>query len=84
MRTRVVAAILALGVVAFVGIFVWTVVWTLDPRATSPKGDAPTAEMSEQLSDGSLDVQVFALGDRDVRLEIQCMRWLRPIELMCS
>jgi hypothetical protein len=81
MRTRVVAAILALGVVAFVGVFVWTVVWTLDPRATSAKGDAPTAEISEQLSDGRLDVQVFALGGRDVRLEIQFMPDADAIEL---
>jgi hypothetical protein len=81
MRTRVVAAILALGVVAFVGVFVWTVVWTLDPRATSAKDDAPTAEISEQLSDGRLDVQVFALGGRDVRLEIQFMPDADAIEL---
>ena len=81
MRTRVVAAILAVGVVAFVGIFVWTVVWTLEPQATGAQGDAPTAETSEQLSDGRLDVQVYALGDRNVRLEIQFMPDADAIEL---
>jgi hypothetical protein len=31
----------------------------------------PTAEVSEVLPDGRIDVQVYALGNRDVRLEIQ-------------
>ncbi len=31
----------------------------------------PTAEVSEVLPDGRIDVQVYALGNLDVRLEIQ-------------
>ena len=71
MGTRALAVILAIGVVVFVGIFIWTTVWSLDPRDTAADGDAPTAQGSEQLSDGRIDVQVFVLGNRDVRLEIQ-------------
>lgn len=73
MGTRALAVILAIGVVVFVGIFIWTTVWTLDPRDTTAAGDAPTASVSERLSDGQLDVQVFALSNQEVRLEIQFM-----------
>jgi hypothetical protein len=73
MGTRALAAILALGVLAFVGVFIWTTVWTLDPRETTSADGSPTAAVSERLSDGQLDVQVFALSNQEVRLEIQFM-----------
>lgn len=71
MRTRVLAVALALGVFALVGAFIWATVRTLDPRNTVSDRNVPTAEVSEVLSDGRIDVQVYALGNRDVRLEIQ-------------
>ena len=73
MGTRALAVILALGVAVFVGVFIWTTVWTLDPRETISADSSVTAEVSEALSDGRMDVQVYALGGRDVRLEIQFM-----------
>ena len=73
MGTRALALILALGVAVFVGVFIWTTVWTLDPRDTISADPSVTAEVSEALSDGRMDVQVYALGGRDVRLEIQFM-----------
>ncbi|WP_140418216.1 FixH family protein [Haematobacter massiliensis] len=71
MRTRVLAVTLALGVFALVAAFIWATVGTLDPRDTVADRDVPTAEVSEVLPDGRIDVQVYALGNRDVRLEIQ-------------
>ena len=71
MRTRVLAVALALGVFALVGAFIWTTVRTLDPRYTVADQSEPTAEVSEVLPDGRIDVQVYALGNLDVRLEIQ-------------
>lgn len=71
MRTRVLAVTLALGVFALVAAFIWATVGTLDPRDTVANRDVPTAEVSEVLPDGRIDVQVYALGNRDVRLEIQ-------------
>lgn len=71
MRTRVLAVALALGVFALVGAFIWATVGTLDPRDTVADRDVPTAEVSEVLPDGRIDVQVYALGNLDVRLEIQ-------------
>ncbi len=73
MGTRALALILALGVAVFVGVFIWTTVWTLDPRDTISADPSVTAEVSEALSDGRMDVQVYALGGRDVRVEIQFM-----------
>ena len=71
MGTRALAVILALGVAVFVGVFIWTTVWTLDPRDTTSADPSVTAKVSEALSDGRMDVQVYALGNRDVRLDIQ-------------
>jgi hypothetical protein len=62
-----------LGVAVFVGVFIWTTVWTLDPRDTISADPSVTAEVSEAFSDGRMDVQVYALGGRDVRVEIQFM-----------
>lgn len=73
MGTRALAVILALGVAVFVGVFIWTTVWTLDPRDTISADPSVTAEVSEAFSDGRMDVQVYALGGRDVRVEIQFM-----------
>ena len=73
MGTRALALILALGVAVFVGVFIWTTVWTLDPRDTISADPSATAEVSEALSDGRMDVQVYALGNLDVRVEIQFM-----------
>lgn len=71
MRTRVLTVALALGVFALVAAFIWAAVRTLDPRDTVVDRDVPTAEVSEVLPDGRIDVQVYSLGNRDVRLEIQ-------------
>ncbi|MGA0542518.1 hypothetical protein [Neotabrizicola sp. VNH66] len=65
------AVALALGVFALVGAFIWATVGTLDPRDTVADRNVPTAEVSEVLPDGRIDVQVYALGNLDVRLEIQ-------------
>ena len=73
MGTRALAVILALGVAVFVGVFIWTTVWTLDPRDTISADPSATAEVSEALSDGRMDVLVYALGNLDVRVEIQFM-----------
>lgn len=73
MGNRALAVILALGVAVFVGVFIWTTVWPLDPRDTTSADPSVTAKVSEALSDGRMDVQVYALGGRDVRLEIQFM-----------
>ncbi len=73
MGTRALAVILALGVAFFVGVFIWTTVRTPDPRDTTSADPSATAEVSEVLSDGRIDVQVYALGDRDIRVEIQFM-----------
>jgi hypothetical protein len=67
----VLAVALALGVFALVGAFIWATVGTLDPRDTVADRNVPTAEVSEVLPDGRIDVQVYALGNLDVRLEIQ-------------
>ncbi|PZR00213.1 MAG: hypothetical protein DI533_06360 [Cereibacter sphaeroides] len=74
------AILVALGVLVFVGAFIWAALRPPVAMQTSAAGDAPTASASETLSDGRLDVQVFALGNRDVRLEIKFMPDVGAIE----
>ena len=71
MKTRALAILAALGIFMFVGTFIWAALRPPASVQTSPAGAAPTASVSEYLSDGQLDVQVFAPGNRVVRLEIQ-------------
>ena len=73
MKTKAVAIAVAVGVLVFVGAFVWAALRQPAAEQTSAATGAPTASVSEILSDGRLDVQIFALGDLDVRLEIQFM-----------
>ncbi|MGQ0563848.1 MAG: hypothetical protein ACT4OK_02085 [Gemmobacter sp.] len=73
MKTRTLAIIVGMGLFGFIGTFIWMALRPPPAGQTSAAGTAPTASVSEVLPDGRLDVQVFALGDRDVRLEIQFM-----------
>lgn len=73
MKTRVLAILVALGVLGFVGAFIWAAMRGPASVQTASDGVAPTASVSEMLSDGRLDVQVYATGNRDVRMEIQFM-----------
>jgi len=73
MKTRVLAILVALGILAFVGAFVWAAIRPPPSVPISSAGIAPAASVSETLSDGRLDVQVYAPGNRDVRIEIQFM-----------
>ncbi|HQU68041.1 MAG TPA: hypothetical protein PLI43_07560 [Albidovulum sp.] len=65
------AIVMALGVIGFVGVFVWGAVRTAGPVQTTGDGSVATATVSETLSVGRVDAQIYALGNRDVRLEIQ-------------
>ncbi|MCA0270466.1 MAG: hypothetical protein LCH69_00135 [Proteobacteria bacterium] len=55
----------------FVGTFMWAALRPPVSVQTSAAGAAPTASVSDTLSDGRLDAQIFAIGNQDVRLEIQ-------------
>lgn len=71
MKTRALAIALAIGVLMFVGTFMWAALRPPVSVQTSAAGAAPTASVSDTLSDGRLDAQIFAIGNQDVRLEIQ-------------
>lgn len=65
------AFVAALGILGFVGAFAWVAIRPAPSAQPAGADGAPTASISENLSDGRLDVEVFALGNRDVRLEIR-------------
>jgi len=71
MKTRLLAILIALGIFGFAGVFIWAAVRTETAVQTSEDQTVPTAAVSETLSDGRVDVHIYALGNGDVRLEIQ-------------
>lgn len=71
MKTRALAILVALGVFAFAGAFLWAAFRPVSPGQIGPDGVAPTATVSEAISDGLLDMQVYVLGNLEVRLEIR-------------
>lgn len=71
MKTRSLALMVAIGVLVFVGALIWVALRPPASVQTTTDGTVPAASVSETLSDGRLDVQIFALGNRDIRLEIQ-------------
>lgn len=73
MKAKLVAAFVGLGVLAFVAVFIWGAVRPLDPVQSRGGADAPTASTSEAFSDGRIDIRIYALGNRDIRIEIQFM-----------
>jgi hypothetical protein len=71
MKTKVLAVFIALVFFGLIGAFIWAAFLPPERPQTLADSDAATASVSEQLSDGLLDMQVYALGGRAVRLEIQ-------------
>lgn len=69
MKPRWVAAIIAAVVIAFFGVFIWT--GGKAPFPETIRGEEAVATVSDALSDGLIEAQIFALGDREVLLEIQ-------------
>lgn len=71
MKTRWVAAFLALGFLVFAGAFIWTAIRPPADEQQAAAGAGATATLSEVLSDGRIEAQVFALGGSAVQLDIR-------------
>lgn len=71
MKARVMACLVALGVFGFAGAFIWALLRPATSDTIGSDGAAPTVSVSEVISAGLLDMQVYALGNLEVRLEIQ-------------
>jgi len=71
MKTKALAIVVALGVFGFAGAFIWAALRPSTTGMTMPDGAKPTATVSEAISGGLLDMQVYVLGNLEVQLEIQ-------------
>ncbi|MES2143329.1 MAG: hypothetical protein V4516_03025 [Pseudomonadota bacterium] len=71
MRSKILAGVIALGVLGFVGAFVWVALRPPASLQTSASGSAPIASVTGTFSDGRLDAQIYAAGNQNVRLEVQ-------------
>ena len=56
---------------AFVAVFMSAGLRGTEPVRSAGDRTGPVAMLSEQLSDGRIEAQVFSPGNRDVRLELQ-------------
>lgn len=79
MKTR--SILIVLGVVVITGVFVGGALRTPTPEVSSGGREMPTASISETLSDGWLEAQVYATGNGEVRLEIQFISDADALEL---
>lgn len=71
MLIKAVCALIGLLILALVAPFVWGEL-RLGPESVSESGPSiPTATLSEQISDGLIEAQVFVLGNLAYRIEIQ-------------
>lgn len=71
MQTRVLAILVALGVFGFAGAFIWAALRPIGVDTGGPDGVEPTATTAEVISSGRLEMQVYLLGNLEVRLDIQ-------------
>ncbi len=71
MRTRGLAIVLLLALTALVGAFIWATMRTLDPGDAGSTPDTPTAQVSEMLTEGRLDLRVYTLQNRNTRIEVR-------------
>ena len=71
MKTRFIAALHAVGFLLFAEVFIWATIRPSAQGEASAAVPAATATLSEVLSDGRIEAQVFALGNKDVQLEIR-------------
>lgn len=71
MRTRLIAGVLGAAVLAFAVVFIWVGLRGVEPGPATAGLSAPAAVVSDQLSDGQIEAKVYALGNRDVRVEIR-------------
>lgn len=71
MIIKAVCALIGLPVLALVGLFVWGGLRSGPAPLSESDALIPAAILSEQLSDGMIEAQVYVLGNLGYRIEIQ-------------
>ena len=71
MMAKSLAMGLGLVFLAFAAVFMSAGLRGTEPAQSAGDMSGPAAMLSEQLSDGRIEAQVFSPGNRDIRLEVQ-------------
>ena len=73
MVTKWIAMGLGVAFLVFVAVFMSAGLRGTESAQSAGDMSGPAAVLSEQLSDGRIEAQVFSPGNRDIRLEVQFM-----------
>lgn len=71
MNPKIIAALIGAPIILLVAVFGWGALRGPTHLNAAIDQTQPTATLSEQLSEGLLETQVFALGNLNYRIEIQ-------------
>jgi hypothetical protein len=71
MLIRFARALFGLPLLAVAAIFAWGAIRPGPQSAAPPGSEQPAAILSEKLSDGQIDAQIYMTGDLNYRIEIQ-------------
>lgn len=71
MLIKIAAALFGVPMLAFAALFIWVGLRAGPQPGPDSEAGRPAATLSEQLSDGLIEAQVYVLGDLAYRIEIQ-------------
>lgn len=71
MKAKVTSAVIGVALLVLIAMLAWGGLRSPAPSAGAGDPSQPVAELSEQLSEGLIEAQVYALGDLNYRIEVQ-------------
>lgn len=71
MLTKIASALFGLPMLALAALFAWGALRSGPQSEPDPRTEQPVAILSEQLSDGLIEAQIYMTGDLNYRIEIQ-------------
>lgn len=74
MLIKIASALFGLPMLALAALLAWGALRTSPQSEPDPRADQPVAMLSEQLSDGLIEAQIYMTGNLNYRIEIQFSR----------
>lgn len=71
MLIKIASALFGLPMLALAALLAWGALRTSPQSEPDPRAEQPAAILSEQLSDGLIEAQIYMTGDLNYRIEIQ-------------
>jgi hypothetical protein len=71
MLIKIASALFGLPTLALAALFAWGALRSEPQSAPDPETERPAAILSEQLTEGLIEAQIYMIGDLNYRIEIQ-------------